>query len=656
MANCSTKFFHRQISICILFFLFCQQFCFAQTDQTHPVNLESYQQLYPTENAVCLYNAESYSINYSENGSLEIEKKSSEDLLILNAVAAGNYSVRSINYSTSNELENVNAYSLIPTKNSYLTKKVEHFTDEKSMDNSIFYDDEMKRSLLFPALVQGARTVMNYTIHINDAHLLQPFYFCTFAPTELSVCTYLIPNDVEIGYRLFNIDSNKIVFTKTLKGKFTEYRWQMKNVAKQFTEDGAVNFRNYLPHLIVFIKSYHNNTNAVQLLNDTDALYHWYFGFIKNLNTVPDSSLKALVDSITQNQTSNIDKVKTIYYWVQDHIQYVAFENGLEGFIPRQASLIYQRRYGDCKDMASIITAMLHAANIPAYLTWIGTRDLPYTYENLPSPLCDNHMIASIYNDSTFIFLDGTADDLPYGYPSSFILGKQALISLDSATYKIVHVPIPDASKSFRTDSITININSNSIEAHAISHWFGYAKHFFLYDLNATKPTDLQKLMNETLQMGSNKFQTTAFQISGNKDRNENLSIQYDFEIPDYVTKVGDEIFINLQLNKLWYNASIDTAVLKLARENDYPFIRSSILTLNIPEGYHIEHLPVSSSFHDLDFGYNFIYNANENKIVLEQNFQMNYLQLPSAKFNIWNNMISQLSKADNDLIILKKN
>ena len=71
-------------------------------------------------------------------------------------------------------------------------------------------------------------------------------------------------------------------------------------------------------------------------------------------------------------------KARRIYKWVQQNIKYVAFEDGMEGFIPRDASLVCSRRYGDCKDMASILTKMLQYSGVEACFVWIGTRSLPY--------------------------------------------------------------------------------------------------------------------------------------------------------------------------------------------------------------------------------------------------------------------------------------
>ena len=628
----------------------------AQPSENKTLPVEIYQLKYPDENAVCLYNAENFVITYGVTGRPIVEKNTIEDLLLLKSEACNFYSVRTINYSHFNPLDMVEAYTLVPSKNNYNRQPVQHYSDKKSMDNSIFYDDAMQRSLLFPALQVGARTVMKYQSTISDLHMLPPFYFSTFAPTEESACSFEIPKSIQISWKLFNVDDSKLTFTKTDKGSSIEYKWTMKNVPAEVIEEGAINFRNYLPHIIVYINSYtiENRTNDV--LNNLNGLYKWYYQFVENLNKDSDQEMKTLVDSLTKSCHTDEEKVKSIYYWVQDQIQYLAFEDGLEGFIPRNASLVFNRRYGDCKDMASIITCMLKYAGIQSYITWIGTRDLPYSYSDVPTPLSDNHMIACYISDSTINFLDGTADDLPFGYASSFILGKEALISIDSVNYKIAEVDVPSFEKSFEKDSLLIQIDGNNIKGNGNSCYFGYNKHFLSYDIRAGKSTDLNSLFKEKLKFGNNKFLVDSVSLSGMDDRNIPLNASYSFQISDYVTNSGDEKYINLQLNKLWYNHFIDTVIYKQPRYNDYPYFHQTKVVLQIPKGYHLEYLPQNMDALFSDFGSSFSYAVSGDKLILTQFVFIDFLKLNASEFENWNYMIKKLSAADNELVILKKN
>ncbi len=124
-----------------------------------------------------------------------------------------------------------------------------------------------------------------------------------------------------------------------------------------------------------------------------EGLCEWYHSFVKDINQEKDTSLQSIVSSLTKGVKSSEERIRRIYYWVQNNINYVAFEDGMNGFVPREAKDICNRRYGDCKDMSSILVKMLRLAGIDAHYTWIGTRSLPYKYTDLPSPNIDNHMI-----------------------------------------------------------------------------------------------------------------------------------------------------------------------------------------------------------------------------------------------------------------------
>ena len=70
-------------------------------------------------------------------------------------------------------------------------------------------------------------------------------------------------------------------------------------------------------------------------------MYAWYNYLYKNAKN-DDSPLKATVARLTEGKTSDEDKVKSIYYWVQDNIRYIAYEEGYAGFIPQTVQEVYK--------------------------------------------------------------------------------------------------------------------------------------------------------------------------------------------------------------------------------------------------------------------------------------------------------------------------
>src|SRR6185437_5848516 len=137
------------------------------------------------------------------------------------------------------------------------------------------------------------------------------------------------------------------------------------------------------------------------------------------------TGLNNLVSDLIKDDKTQRERAAHIYSWVQKNIHYIAFEKGLEGFIPRPADTVYKRKYGDCKDMSSIIMAMCRKAGLDAHFVWIGTTEKPYTFEETPLPLVSNHMICAVKLGGDWVFMDGTDPALPFGKNREDIQGKE---------------------------------------------------------------------------------------------------------------------------------------------------------------------------------------------------------------------------------------
>ncbi len=139
------------------------------------------------------------------------------------------------------------------------------------------------------------------------------------------------------------------------------------------------------------------------------------------------SSLKQQVTSLTNGKKSDEEKIKAIYYWVQDNIRYIAYEDGFSGYVPAKAQDVFAEKYGDCKGMANLLTENAEDRRLWCTLTWIGTRHIPYDH-SVPVMCVDNHAITTLYFKGKEYFLDGTEKYAPFGEDAFRIQGKSALI------------------------------------------------------------------------------------------------------------------------------------------------------------------------------------------------------------------------------------
>jgi hypothetical protein len=617
-------------------------------------SVEQMQQIFPDKMAVFSNINRSVEIAFKK-GVPYAEANEVSEMMILNDNANGIYNKDKVYNSTFNELKKVEAYTLVPEGSSTRKIKVADFKTQSSSSQDVFYDDVKETSFDYPRMMKGSISHVETEYYNKDIHFLSTFYFSNYLPVHNATYSITYPEDLDIRYIIRNDDKKIITVKETVKGKKKKLEFTATDVKNYEHFGDGTSIPYYALHVIVYVASYHNGGETVPVFSSLDELYKWYTGFLNNINSVADDNLKKITDSICLNKKTDREKAQAIYLWVQNHVKYVAFEDGMEGFVPRQAADVCSKRYGDCKDMASILTAMLKISGLNACFTWIGTRSIPYTYREVPLPLTDNHMISAVNIDKSWIFLDATDPNCIFGMPTSAIQDKEALISISPEKYELVKVPVMSAGKSIITDSTFLTINNNTLLGKCSVNYTGYFGSDVYNNLLYNKGDDERVYARKRMAKGSNKFIMQDYSIRLTNMVNKVVNISSGFEIPDYAKSIADEIYINLNLEKLLGSTPIDTSKRKIAIENDFLYTINQVHMLKIPAGYIADYVPKNTVVSNdvLDFSIN--YQQDGGKIWATQKLVIKKLYVQPHDFASWNNAISIISPAYKEQVVLKK-
>lgn len=629
---------------------------FSLYSQEEP-SVDEIVKLFPDEKAVYTNKSEHIVIETKKNH-YSVKTEIVEDIIYLSE-RASSYARNAMYFGSFTDIKDVEAYSLIPKKKpgKYSKSKVTYFETKDAQSSGIFFDDQKKITFDFEGIERGTKSHLSYTEIHKDPKLLGRNFFVYGLAALKSEITVSFPDNVEIGYQVFNMDSSKISFIKEKKGKVNTYKWTAQNLAGSEFFDDAPHFSYYTPHIVMYIKKIQLKDSVVTVLPDVASLYTWYYSLVKNVNQKDNDVLKAVVDSLLQGENNQDEKARKIFNWVQDNIKYVAFEDGMGGFIPRQSATVCQRRYGDCKDMASIITDMLRYGGVKGSLTWIGSREIPYTYTEVHTPTVDNHMIASYRNkENEVVFLDAVGSYTPYGYPTAFIQGKEALISLGKDSFEIFQVPIVKKEKNLLKDVIQLSIDGTELKGSGVLNAIGYAKLDFVYPLINKSNEKRKERFNTMIEKGNNKFLIDKIEFDGIDDRDKELKINYDFTIGDYTSINKDEIYLNMHLDKTLKSSKIDVEKRKgIAVSHEYLQDVQMEVELFVPKGYKVSYVPKKESFKNEGFGFDLSYKEEVGKLVLSFNFYRTKLLIEASDFENWNKMVKKASQAYKEVVILKK-
>ena len=594
---------------------------------------------FPQEHAVVLSNKLHYNISIAD-GKPHIESDETEQITFLTPDASKYMSSYGFYHS---DFQQVIAYEAFTRTADDKKLKVTEFKTKSSKEDFVFYDDSKETTFDFPSIEEGAIGNLHVSRLNTNPYLLSPFYFARGIPVLNSELSIVFPKDMIIRYRLFGLDTSQISVQQESSRKTNTYRFNYKNCAAIPRYQDAPNSSWFAAHVIFYIDSYKDEQgNTIRMLSNLDDLYTMSYGYLKNINTVIPEEIQKIVDSITNKTSYPETKARKIYSWVQQHIKYVAFEQGMEGFVPRDAKVVCSRRFGDCKDMASILTEMMRAAGIQAYFTWIGTRDRPYAFTQLNLPLVSDHMICTIRLNDRYIFLDGTDPTCIFGYPTSMIQDKEALISISEKQYKVLRVPIMEKTQNIIIDSTWLELTPGGIRGRIKKNLSGYFAMRFHGKQLYTEEKDLTQEMKIEFSRGSNKFHLDSFRI-GNLTDPGNVELSGWFSLPDYAKKLGDEWFLNLNLLKLFTDEEIDFPKRKIPISYSFNCIRKYVTLIKIPDGYQTDYLPASKSYHNNIWGFDMQYEQKGKWLILSQQFDNDRLLLWNDQFEAWNKVLENL-------------
>ena len=196
------------------------------------------------------------------------------------------------------------------------------------------------------------------------------------------------------------------------------------------------------------------------------SIGEWYAQLSKDrLTATPEIAAKA--NELAAGKTDFYDKTEAIAEFVQKQVRYVAIEVGIGGYQPHPAADIFRNPYGDCKDTATLVSAMLsavavhsalmmvdsqrgvvdpdapslvgnhmlaRAAGMKAYVMAVASRDRRFFQPNYLSFSQLDDLIAIVNVDGKEQFFDPGQRDCPYGHLAWKHTMAQGLRQVDGGT------------------------------------------------------------------------------------------------------------------------------------------------------------------------------------------------------------------------------
>jgi len=145
-------------------------------------------------------------------------------------------------------------------------------------------------------------------------------------------------------------------------------------------------------------------------LADWTALGEHYSPFYKVPETV-SADLQAETEAIRQAHSDEPSRARAALRLVQANVRYLGMENGIGGYAPRDASQVWNQRFGDCKDKTMLLVTILDRLGIEAVPVLVDTRSRRHFEVELPSSITFDHVIIQVELGGETVWFDPTRND-----------------------------------------------------------------------------------------------------------------------------------------------------------------------------------------------------------------------------------------------------
>jgi transglutaminase-like putative cysteine protease len=266
----------------------------------------------------------------------------------------------------------------------------ESIEDVSEREDFELYSDTRVRVIRAHNAENGATFAWTATIDEGAMLLQDQWRFQGEQPVLLSRYVLTLPSGWEAKGEVFNLPSLR----PTVEG--TTYNWEARNLPFIKSEPASPGFESVSPWLGVSFYPTQGGAGGKVVKNWSDvSLWQCH---LADAQADVDDRMVAKVRELTANAASPYAKIQAIAHYVQQ-IKYVAIETNLArggGYQPHPATQVFDKQYGDCKDKANLMHALLKIAGIDSYLVAIFSGDRDFVHPEWAAPGQFNHMIIAI--------------------------------------------------------------------------------------------------------------------------------------------------------------------------------------------------------------------------------------------------------------------
>lgn len=592
----------------------------------------------------------------------------------------GQYQITLLNHSTKIEVSNNELHTLVD-----LTYKIENKRSSWIADFELPYQNDKRFRIISAEIItsQGkvVRSLKNkdiltlhdqsrdifyqnklikkfslqwhefpYRIRVKYESRTRDFYYVSrWSPYEYSQIPVLQANlEVKIPFD-YKVNMSSPVnhqYDSLCTENIVTMKWHFENLPFHEAEKFAPPVSDYLPWITIVPHQFRFGTKGK--LDSWQSYGKWQYDLHQDLLELTTSEMLTvdeLIDGIDQKR----EKVRLLYYYLQDNTRYINVSIDDGGLIPYPASYVCDNKYGDCKALTIYMMALLKYAGIESFSADVYAGDQARAIDRSLPAQQFNHVILAVPIDGDTIWLENTSKVLPFNYLGSFTQDRPALLIKEN-TSEIINLPSSSSNTKIVNSQFILNKDGKS-EVKSMITFCGDASSNIKYAATGLPKAEQRKYVERLINVDNGLV--TNFSFSQNDRDRPIMALQFRAELVNAYREIADRLVISPQ--------APDLAKFETPEKRDYKVVIPTLIerhdTLRYDLGFLGGQLKVnptklqsSSSFGD----YSISLSQKEDGVILIRHFRLNKQIIEVEEYPKFYDFIEQLNEAYTNNLILK--
>jgi transglutaminase-like putative cysteine protease len=428
--------------------------------------------------------------------------------------------------------------------------------------------------------------------------------------------------------------------------------WSVENLAAFKQEPYAPspdNFRTYVkiaPEQFAYYRTKGKYSNW-------DDLGKWIYTDLIKTRQALNPSVVAEMKSLVQGLSSDKEKAKRIYEYMQRKTRYISVQIGIGGFQPMFSNDVDRLGYGDCKALVSYMQSLLAAVDIPSYYSVVYAGQ---TKQNMDPEFASmdqgNHVILALPLGKDTTWLECTNQNIPFGFLGDFTDDRLVLACTENGG-KLLRTPVLKTEVNQTTRKATLVVDqTGNITGTTNTTYKG--SQYDMHEALIRKPlSEQKKMLSSYYDVDNMNFNQVS--ITQEKSEAPVTTEKLDIRIATYVPRSQQSAYLMPNaFNRQMVTKSVSNRKLPLYINRGYT--DEDEISYQLPKGFEIDYQPQDLELKTPFGTYVSKISKKGDELVYYRKFILNNGTHPAKDYEAFAVFMNQVATADRAKVILKVN